>query len=40
MKGKEHSHTEEAGAEIWKPYRAAEPAQRGHILRSRITSLR
>lgn len=40
MKGKEHSLMEEAGAETWKLYRAAEPAQRGHIFRSRITSLR
>lgn len=27
MKGKEHSLMEEAGAETWKPYRAAEPAE-------------
>lgn len=25
MKGKEYSHMKEAAAEIWKPYRTAEP---------------
>lgn len=39
MKGKDYSRMEEAGAETWKLYRAADPTQRGHIIRSR-SSLR
>lgn len=39
MKGKDYSRMGEAGAETWKLFRAAEPTQKGHIIRSR-SSLR